>query len=239
MRVLPPALAIEMVLAGLRATLMIAVLYALAIVLFVERPLAAYLCPTCAGLIEVSPGIYIDDPAATRRTLMMLEAAERRVARVFGKGDRRPVVLVCRTEACEARVAGPSQAPHTLGVAYGWSFVRLSPRGLTEDVLAHELTHIEIHRRIGLVAIATGRLPAWWNEGMATIIASGTPTSCPRSPGALPGTPLEWRRTTGAMPGRLYLLAACRTAEWLERNGGMQGALDMLDDLGRGGTFAP
>ncbi|MCU0911553.1 MAG: hypothetical protein MUE98_09490 [Rhodobacteraceae bacterium] len=239
MRVLHGTLAIEMVLAGLRATLMIVILYALAIVLFVERPLAAYLCPTCAGLTEVAPGIYLDDPAATRRTLMMLEAAERRVARVFGKGDSRPVVLVCRTAECEARVGGLWQAPHTLGVAYGWSFVRLSPRGFSEDVLAHELTHIEIHRRIGLIAIATGRLPAWWNEGMATIVASGRPTSCPRAPGALPGTPLEWRRTTGVLPGRLYLLAACRTRDWLDRNGGMQGALAMLDDLGDGASFRP
>lgn len=239
MRALHPSLGLQMLLAGVRATLMLAVLHALALVLFVERPLAAYLCPACAGLVEAAPGLYTDDPAVARRALVQVETAERRVGRVLGRSGARPVLLVCRSEACDKRVAGPLRAPHTLGVAYGWTFVRIAPRGLTEDVLTHELTHVAVHRRIGLIAVATGRLPAWWNEGLATIVATGVPAACPQGRDALPVTPLEWRHDTSVAAGRLYQLAACRTADWLDRHGGFPGAIAMLDDLGRGGAFPP
>lgn len=232
------SLAFEMVLGPVRAFLTLAVLYALAILLYVERPLAAYICPECFGLRQTAPGLFLDEPAMTRRALILREAAARRVAAALPGADTRAVLLICRTAECDARIAGPSPTRRTLAVAYGWTFVRVTPAGLTEDVLTHELVHIALHRRIGMMALATGKLPAWWNEGLATIVAEGTPRGCPAAAGALPETPLEWRRTIATSRASLYRLAACRTQDWLDRNGGMSGAMAMLDDLRAGGDFS-
>ena len=53
------------------------------------------------------------------------------------------------------------------GRAYGESMLLLSPRGLNAVITSHELTHIELHHRIG--ALRSWRaIPAWFDEGLSS-----------------------------------------------------------------------
>ena len=46
----------------------------------------------------------------------------------------------------------------------------LSPRGLNAVITSHELTHIELHHRIGSFR-SWRTIPAWFDEGLAVLVS--------------------------------------------------------------------
>lgn len=119
--------------------------------------------------------------------------------------------------------------------------VRLAPRGLTPTILTHELTHAEIHARLGIGGQVARRLPRWMDEGIAVIVSDDPRylgpgaggQRCLRAPRAdLPATPGRWV-ALAARERDIYAEAACATLLWQAENGGWAGV------RGRLGAGAP
>jgi hypothetical protein len=211
---------------------------------------AATVCPSCYGLERISATLIVDrDMSADLRGRILDDAATAaaRVRAFYGEFPIAPTVLACSTQGCDRRLGGKG----ALAVVYSlpfFSVIRVSPAGLNETVLAHEFSHIELSRRIGVYRQLTGGLPAWFNEGVAVIVSddrrylregqSPQDRCLEDSAGALPETPFEWAPLGGRKP-EIYAQAACRVLKWMDANGDRYGLIGTLDRVGSGFAFVP
>ena len=128
------------------------------------------MCPSCFGLKEVAPRLYVDAAAGerdTRRLQAMVRQARRRVAEFFGPLRADPIVVACLTSQC-VKLFGDDKAS---AVAYGWYAIKLLPSGQSVAVAAHELAHAELHRRVGLGGFIRTSVPMWFDEGLAVLVS--------------------------------------------------------------------
>lgn len=125
--------------------------------------------PGWFGFSEISEGVYVDDQMSSgqrQELLKTLSMAKGRVSAFFGDIKGSPKVFACSTEECFVSHGGVTAK----GKAYGDSMLLLSPRGLDVVIVAHELTHIELHNRIG--AFRSLRvIPTWFDEGLAVLVS--------------------------------------------------------------------
>lgn len=125
--------------------------------------------PGWFGFSEISEGVYVDvqmPPVQRQELLETLSLAKGRVSAFFGGIKGSPKVFACSTEECFVSHGGVTAK----GKAYGDSMLLLSPRGLDVVIAAHELTHIELHNRVG--AFRSLRvIPAWFDEGLAVLVS--------------------------------------------------------------------
>lgn len=212
---------------------LVAVLVILAVgcVVFLSPAVAAYACPSCYGLQRATGSLFVDPAMSVEDRTKLQEIIARAAVQVenfYGSFERQPTLLACATEECDRRLGGRGARAAT----YGTTFIRLSPRGLNQRILAHEFSHVELHARVGVFRLLMGAIPAWFDEGLAIIVSDDTrylgpgatsATRCLEEPnGDLPSSPFQWRSAAGKTPG-LYAQAACRVMRWMEENGDQAG----------------
>ncbi|SDM81775.1 hypothetical protein SAMN04489726_3505 [Allokutzneria albata] len=201
--------------------------------------IAATTCPRCYGLVPVEDGLYAEPDVSDvdrQRLVSLYREANQRVTDFYGERRGRPIVLACSTPECYSRVGGGGER----GVAVLGRAVMLSPRGLDPVIAAHELSHTELHARLG-----SGQVPQWFDEGLAVLVADDPRFLLPRtSPDRcrtdtqepLPQTLDEWLRAASA-DEQMYGKAACRVHRWAAAHGGPRAVVDLLDRLSRGERF--
>ncbi len=196
------------------------------------------LCPACYGLERAAPGLWVQAamPAPERAALRAgLAAARRKVGVFYGPARAHLRVLACADSACDRRLGGRGAAAVTYSLG-PLAVVRLAPRGLNETILAHEITHTETHARLGVWGQVSGRMPAWFDEGLAVIVSEdprylgpGTGVQrCRKVPRPdLPSSPFAWAPLAGRERG-LYAEAGCAVLGWMAGNGAGAGLLQRL-----------
>jgi hypothetical protein len=207
-----------------------------------QPAVAAYVCPNCYGFLRVNDSLFVDPVMSAEDATKLQEViapARDRVAAFYGSFDRLPTLIVCSTKECDHRLGGRGAKAR----AYGTAFIRVSPEGLNQTILAHEFSHVELHTRIGLVRFLTGAVPAWFDEGLAVIVSDDarylkpgvtSATRCLAEPeGSLPSSFLQWGPLAGKTPD-LYAQAACRVMQWIEGNGGTAGLLTAIAQVADG-----
>lgn len=219
-------------------------LAALTIVLVTAFPsVAATVCPRCFGLSEVAPGVYTTaDPTAEQaRTLTGLAAdARERVAAFYGAQQSSPTVVACFDDACYGQIGGGGER----GVAVLNQAVMLSPRGIDVGILAHEMSHVELHHRLGG---AQGQVPQWFDEGLAVIAGDdrryiappGSADRClVRADGPLPASLDEWLKAASADVNE-YAKAACEVSQWIAKyDTPQQATAHLVEGLRSGASFS-
>jgi hypothetical protein len=202
---------------------------------------AATTCPGCYGMKQVRPGLYLEPglPAARERHVAeVVGAANRRVAGFYGGRRSSPDLLACLTAMCYQKIGGGRER----GIAVLNRAVMLSPNGVDPVIAAHEMSHVELHTRLGSGA---GPIPQWFDEGLAVVVSDDPRYLKPESAGdrcrvstqeALPQTLDDWMRTAKADQDT-YAKAACRASQWLQANGGSQAVLALIEHLNGGGEL--
>jgi len=201
--------------------------------------LRAALCPSCFGLVQASDTLWVEAtmPAPDRlRLIAQITTAEAQVAQALGPTTGLLRLLACQTAACDRSLGGRGAA----AVTYSFgpvAVVRVSPRGLSTTILAHELTHVALHARMGFTGQLADRLPAWADEGLAVIVSDdprylnpGTgPARCHKPPRPdLPETAGDWLRLA-ANERDIYAEAACAMLGWMAENDGWRGVWAVID----------
>ncbi|MEU4426144.1 hypothetical protein AB0F81_36455 [Actinoplanes sp. NPDC024001] len=198
---------------------------------------AATACPQCYGLTSLGDGVYAerDDPAYRP----MLDAADARITAFYGGRTVEPRVLICATGACYRRIGGGGEKGRTIRT---WALL-LSPKGATETIATHELSHGEFHQRLGA---ARDRVPQWFDEGLAVLVSEDERYLRPGAGAARCRVPLDealaitrtdWSAPSPGPVDGGYLRAACVVSDWAHRNGGPSAVLTLIDRLRAGAAF--
>lgn len=125
------------------------------------------------GYTKATDNVYIDKNFKSDRdtVLEILETAENRVTQFWGSIEDQPEIIISDDENTLRRLGWTgSPALTTTAVLFGaHNYILISPDGLNVDVLAHELTHAELHYRLYRGKILSAALiPVWFDEGVAT-----------------------------------------------------------------------
>lgn len=205
--------------------------------------LAAELCPNCMGFSNAGDHVFVEQGMPVDRMQEAVETiglARDRVRNFYRDGMGNPDIFVCGDDDCYRRLGGGgSKGMALLDVA-----LFLSPRGTSVTIAAHELSHIELHRRIGIVKTYRRAVPQWFDEGLAVVISEDSrylkPASagdrCLAAPdGAMPATREAWIES--AQTSGLYAKAACRVSRWISGHGGSDAAIALLRTVASGASF--
>lgn len=221
--------------AAVTVTLLAAAAVAAVVIAFPS--VAAVTCPGCYGLERLRPGLYVEPGLPRhqrRRVIEVVERAGERVGDFYGGRRSSPDVLVCLSEDCYRRIGGGRER----GIAVLNRAVMLSPRGVDPVIASHELSHVELHARLG-----DGEVPQWFDEGLAVLVSEDPRYLAPAgdrclvaSSGPLPVTLAGWLREASADP-LLYARAACRVSRWAGANAGRQGVRTLVERLSAGQAF--
>lgn len=215
-----------------------------ALLIWAQPALAALACPRCFGFERLQDSVFADPAmilAERSRLAVIISEGQARAASFFGSLHERPVILACASSECSRRMGDKGAR----AVSYAQFGLRLAPRGLDSITVAHELTHIEVHGRIGLVRFMPGAIPAWFDEGLAVLVSEdpryllpeGATDRCRSEPSnELPSSMGDWMRRASA-DDRLYAQAACRVLRWSDAHGGRQALLALIDRVSAGERF--
>jgi hypothetical protein len=214
-----------------------------AALIFAYPATAAIACPQCFGFASAGDGLFVDrgmDAETRSSASAVVEQARQNVGEFYGGLKSHPLVFACATPECYRRLHGGGSR----GMAILSQALVLSPRGLNVTIATHELSHIELHRRIGTLRAYRGAIPAWFDEGLAVIVSDDTRYLKPEHDGdrcrqssdqPLPETQRAWLR-----PGddSRYAVAACRVSRWMATHGGGDGVLRLVARIADGEDFA-
>jgi hypothetical protein len=203
---------------------------------------AAGACPTCYGFERLAPRIYLQAGVAAEEKARINEViaeARERVRNFYGSLQADPDILICETDPCYRRFGGGSRGQTIMDAV-----IFLSPRGTDPVIASHEMSHTQIHNRIGFFHSLIGDVPEWFVEGVAVVVSDdrrylasvGAADRCLVEPdGPLPAHLADWIRNAG--PQQLYAKSACEVTRWMTLRGGSPAIVKLLRDVAGGMTF--
>lgn len=117
--------------------------------------------------IFVSPELDARQQAAI---VKVIKNAEIRVDSFWLGKQARPTLILCGSQAEYVKYCQSTEgAGCSLGTPWGDSYVILNAQGLNIDVISHEMSHVELLKRLGWWK-TTMEIPQWFNEGTALML---------------------------------------------------------------------
>jgi hypothetical protein len=214
--------------------------------LFAYSAVAAVACPACYRFERLAPEVFVDRAMPTEdrnRVMDILFEARERVGAFYGGFTSNPRILICSTERCYRDIGGHRER----GRSFFDFALMLSPRGLNVTIASHELSHVELHHRLGLLRSINNSIPSWFNEGVAVVVSDDRRYLAPaeasdrclvRSDGPLPGTMAEWDKAAGQSDSHIYAEAACRVSTWMSSRGGSSAVTTLVKMVSTGMSFS-
>jgi hypothetical protein len=205
------------------------------------RMFAIQQCPACFGFERVGDNAYSSDGARHEVVLATIAQARRRLKTWYGRPRSVPVFFVCADAICARRTVAGHGRP--LGLSGFGRTILLLPGGGDAAIAAHEWSHVEFKERLGVWNFFRAEVPAWFDEGLAVIVADDRRyldpavqmMQCARRD-ILPVDEGSWGRLA-ATDHMLYAVAACRVWTWLDSHDGQAGLLRMIAAMKAGKSF--
>lgn len=174
----------------------------------------------------------------------LVERAKARVSELYGPLEAKPNLVFCASTSCFRKFGGIG-----LGFTDG-SHIVISPVGICEAVIAHEMAHVELASRLGGFTRTLEKVPQWFDEGQAVMVSRADEFSedawlaATRNGRDAPDLSSlesveEWNRLTGGEGERMqytYGTAKREVARWFAKTGPV-GFAELLDALGRDESF--
>ena len=198
---------------------------------------------------KIAENVYINKGFSGRKknVAALVRRARKRDAAFFGKLQctDRTVVIVCDDGELLKKLGGDHDTKSVV-FPFRKSYICVSDEYLDVDILAHEITHAELHGRLNGKALK--RIPTWFDEGIATqndyrekyspeVWAEQTDNGKNTVAPADMDEREEFYAGTAEDRHFRYLNAKHIVAEWMEMHG-REGLLELIDRLNRGEEFA-
>lgn len=208
---------------------------------WLEPALGATACPICYGFDRVKADVYVDSRATDEQheqARAIAATATHRIASFYGEQRSAPRLFLCTTQECYDGFGGGSRGMAILDVV-----LVLAPLGFNGVIAAHELSHVELHYRLGRLDTLRRAIPQWFDEGVAAIVSQdprypsdGTDQECAEAmQGVLPSQRGEW--VHDASHDALYAKAARRVGCWMHTRGGAAAVTGLIDKVAAGMPF--
>lgn len=122
---------------------------------------------------EQSENIFISpeiNPAQFNQIKKIIADSQMRIDSFFSGRKSSPVIIICSNpEQYEKYCSSTEGAGCSLASPWGSSFIILNLQGINVDVASHEMSHIELMKRLGWWKTAND-VPQWFNEGVALML---------------------------------------------------------------------
>lgn len=119
------------------------------------------------GKVYFSPDINARKYAGLKK---LVSRAESRIDSFYSGRKSSPKIIICRTPQQYRRYCSSTEgAGCSIGTPWGSAYVILNAQGMNTDVIAHEMSHIELLKRLGWWKTAR-QVPQWFNEGLALML---------------------------------------------------------------------
>lgn len=96
----------------------------------------------------------------------MVDEARNRVLEFWGNLESTPTVIISDNAETLAKLGGDHDTA-TAVIFKVYSYISVSDEYLNVDILAHEMTHAELHARIYKGKLPQTLIPTWFDEGVA------------------------------------------------------------------------
>ncbi|MCF0073538.1 hypothetical protein LZD49_23870 [Dyadobacter sp. CY261] len=119
------------------------------------------------GKLYFSPGISSKKYSSLKSSVAQAEA---RVDSFYNGRKSNPKIIICQTpQEYQTYCSSTEGAGCSIGTPWGNSYVILNAQDMNTDVVAHEMSHIELLGQIGWWKTTTD-IPQWFNEGLALML---------------------------------------------------------------------
>ncbi len=109
------------------------------------------------------------DTATSPKTIDSLKSviseASLRIADFWGEKKADPKFIYCATDSIFKKYGDNNLDPATTHYKLG-SYIVINKNGIDLDIIAHEMSHAELEKRIGFYN-ETFKIPTWFDEGLA------------------------------------------------------------------------
>lgn len=121
------------------------------------------------GFTEEDSNVYIHKKFTgdIEESVKAVNEARKRVKEYFGEIESNPMIIICDDEKTLTKLGGDHDTA-TAVIFKAHSYIVVSSEFLNVDVVAHEMTHAEVHTRIFKGKFWYQSLvPTWFDEGVA------------------------------------------------------------------------
>lgn len=197
---------------------------------------------------EVQDHVYIsnDYSGDKQKVISVLDESTKRVSAFWGSLESSPIIIICDNQKTLEKLGGDHDTA-TLVLFDAYSFISISSEYLNVDVMAHELTHAELHTRLYHGKLPQKLVPTWFDEGVATqndyrekynddawkkATNNGLNVLDFRAIDTAP----EFNQGETSERIYRYIVSRHELKEWIERNG-MDGLLELISGVNDGVDF--
>lgn len=197
---------------------------------------------------KIADNVYININYAGKKEEIIerIDDAKERGSAFFGELQcvKDTLLIICDDERLLSRLGGDHDT-YTSTFPFKKNYISISDEYLNVDILAHEITHAELHSRLSVRALKN--LPVWFDEGLALqndyreqygLEAWIVQTDNGKNTVALAAMdePSEFYAGTAEDRRFRYLNAKHEVSQWMETHK-YQGLLELLDKLNDGEAF--
>lgn len=135
---------------------------------FQFTPLGYRMTVPYRNFIELQTNVYVDSSYSGDReeVLAIVKEAKDRVSAFWGGTESFPTIIISDNERTTAKLGGDHDT-QTAILFQVHSYLSVSKEYLNADIVAHELTHAELHKRLYDGKLRGKSVPIWFDEGIA------------------------------------------------------------------------
>ena len=120
---------------------------------------------------KIAHNVYVSKETSNsdkEHLLALINRSKNRIENLWGSVEADPVFVICNTH--EDYTNFGMYKVDGLTIIYPFeTFVTISPDGINENVISHEICHAELYERIGF--FDDDEIPLWFHEGLASLVS--------------------------------------------------------------------
>lgn len=140
-----------------------------AVIYFQFTPLGYRMTVPYRNFTEIQNNVYVENGYSGNidEVKSLVDEARSRVLGFWGSIESSPAVIISDNAGTLAKLGGDHDTATAI-IFKAYSYIAVSDEYLNVDVLAHEMTHAELHTRLYKGKLPQTLIPTWFDEGVAT-----------------------------------------------------------------------